>query len=123
MLRALLLAVSVAAPVAAFAAPPLRAEVLLVVPDKHGPLPAELQPMRAALTAKGYAGAHVEARRDVVLHAGRATRVDLGRKAVDLELVSVGGDEAQVRMTPAGQAARVTTVNTTHTRFFVTVPR
>jgi hypothetical protein len=106
----------------AFAAPPLEAEVLLVVPNHSGNLPAELKPMRGALASKGYDGARVEARREVVLREGQPAHVELGKQSVDLELLSVGGEQAQVRVTRPGQPGKVTTVSTTHTRFFVTVP-
>lgn len=122
MFRALLAATALLTALPAHAAAPLDAQVLLVVPDRAGTLPAELSPMRSALRAKGYSGAHVEARRDVVLQPGRPTHVQLGRHAVDLELLATGGDQAQVRVTREGQSGKVTTVSTQNTRFFVTVP-
>lgn len=116
------LALSFAAP--ALAGPSLDAQVLLVEPDHSGQLPRELESMRGALASKGYTGASVTVRHAVHLEAGREVHVDLGRREVDLTLVSVQGGEARVRVQRGPQGApKVTTVPTGQARFFVTAPR
>jgi hypothetical protein len=124
MRHILILAMGLATASVAWAAPSLDAQVLLVEPDHSGRLPPELRSMRKALSAKGYDGASVASRRQVHLEQGRTLHVDLGRRQVDLTLLSVQGDQATVRVQrgPKGKPC-TTTVATDRARFYVTAPR
>jgi hypothetical protein len=106
----------------ALAATGLDAEVLLVIPDRSGRLPAELRPMRQGLVDMGFSGARVAERRSVRLDVGSTTHVEMGSKGVDLDLLWVRGDQASVRVTPARCRPSVTQVSVGAARFFVTVP-
>jgi len=127
MLRSLLTHALVAATLLvgpqALAGDHLEAEVLLVTPNQSGRVPAELASMRSALKRKGYTGASVERREPVALDRGQVVHVDLGRRSVDLTLLSVSDGEARVSVRRGKGAPRVTTVSVREARFLVTAPR
>jgi len=111
-----------AAPVA-HAAEALQAEVWLVTPDHSGQLPRELEGMRRALQRRGYSGAHVDRRERVTLDRGEPVHVDLGRREVDLTLLSLGRGQARVQVRRGEGKAKITSVSTDDARFLVTAPR
>jgi len=115
-------AAAVVAP-AAYAADRLRAEVLLVTPNHSGRLPPELASMRSALRRKGYTGATIERRATVDLRRGQEVHVDLGRRELDLTLLSSDDDLARVSVRRGGGTARITEVTVDDARFLVTAPR
>jgi hypothetical protein len=121
MLRTLFLSAAMLIAAPAFANP-LGAEVLLVVPNHSGSVPAELKSMRSALQSKGYSGATVTARRSVQLEKGQTRHVQLGAESLDLTLTSVSNGKANVVVAHEGHSERSTTVSVVNTRFLITVP-
>ncbi|MEZ4240200.1 MAG: hypothetical protein R3F59_29410 [Myxococcota bacterium] len=106
----------------ALAAPGLDAEVLLVAADHSGRVPDELQTLLPGLRQQGFDGAHIVERHPVHLDPGVVQRVELGARDVALELLSVRGGEARVRVSPGRAPPSVTAVRTDAAKFFVTVP-
>ncbi len=124
MLRTALTALALCFAAPALAGASLDAQVLLVEPNHSGTLPDELRGMRKALATKGYSGARVAQRRQVVLQQGTPVHVDLGRREVDLTLLGVQGDTARVSVQRNGRGKpAVTTVPVKDARFLVTAPR
>lgn len=124
MLRSMLFsaALLVAGPALA-GGPALDAQVLLVVPNHSGSVPAELRSMQKALASKGYDGAAITSRSSVHLERGVPKHVRLGTEELDFTLLSVTDGTAKVSVQHAGHRDRVTTVSTKNTRFLITKPK